>query len=93
MAGKARFGRLAGIDDRALAAASLDVETAGTMAGLATRAAELWVRGECNPGMAGRAEMIGLVGMTFGARFAADVLGSSNGRRSQDRAVDSHTSD
>lgn len=102
MACETRLGRLARVDDVVTTAASLRMQAAWAVTGLAAGVADLGV-GDGEIGMAGRAEVIGQIGVTLGALLTADKISSRNiGRRhdgasgydtrDQEEAPESHSS-
>ena len=89
---EAGLGRLLGIDDITATAAGGGVEAAGTVAGFATGGAQLGI-GEGDLGVAGRLEVVGLVGMTLGALFVADIGGAGDIRGGEDGAIHADATD
>ena len=92
MARKAGFRILVRIDDIAATTAGLHVQACRTMAGLATRGADLGI-GDRKLSVTGRLKMVGLVGVTLHTFLGSDVGRAWYFGGREDSAINAHASD
>ena len=92
VAGEAGLGRLAGIDNGALAAARLDVQRAGSVAGLTADVSTLGVL-EGEPAVGRTVEVAGLILVALHALLGADIFGACNLRGRHQGSIGHHATD